>query len=751
MGAQCVYVQHDKPFRYSEGGSTVTRGSAWSAPGCHLGCGVIMRTDGEGNLVSVEGDPENPFNQGRLCPRCAATLEAVNSPYRLDRPMRRDKGRRGDPEAWEYVSWDEAYDAIVENFERIKEEYGAESVTFWEGTGRDISAWISRLAWSFGSPNFLPPLNGLACYGPRVYGCVTLSGSFWVGDYSQQFADRYDNPQWKCPEVILVWGNNPIVANSDGAYGHWVVDCMKRGSKIIVIDPRCTWLASRADLWLQIRPGTDAAVALAMANVMIEEGIYDKEFVDCWVAGFDEYAANAANYDAERVAALAWIEAEDIRRAARLYAGADGGLIQWGVALDQKDEAIPSCQSVAALMMITGNIDNPGGMIKPPEVLMYLNGWGEELLADEQKAKKLGPNKYPFYNLGVAVAGADVVIEAMETGEPYPIKGAWIQTTNFLTCMGVDPERTKRAFETLDFIVGVDPFMTPTLQALADVVLPVCMYPERNGIRCGDGCQRIETINKAVDAEGPKSDMEINLELGRRLNPEGWPWDNVEDMFSSIYEGIGLSFDEAREVAPGYMPFEYYKYKTGKLRPDGSVGFNTPSGRLELYSHLMEGMGLPPLPVYSEPTPSPYSTPELYEKFPLVLTTGARRWGLFHAENRQFPHLRALHDEPTVQMHPDTAAQAGVRDGDWVWVEGPKGLTGEVERVKRMVEVTPILDPRVVSTDHAWWHPEGDPKNLYDVFDLNVNKLMPWGCGPSGIGANYKSLLCRIYRVGEGE
>lgn len=751
MGVQCTYAQHEKPFRYSESGTTITRGSAWSAPGCHLGCGIIMRTDEDGTLISVEGDPENPFNQGRLCPRCAATVEAVQSPYRLRHPMMRAKERRGDPEAWEEVSWDEAYDVIVENFERIKKEYGAEAVTFWEGTGRDISAWISRLAWSFGSPNFLPPLNGLACYGPRVYGCVTLSGSFWVGDYSQQFADRYDNPQWKCPEVILVWGNNPVVANSDGAYGHWVVDCMKRGSKLIVIDPRCTWLASRAELWLQIRPGTDAAIALAMANVMIEEELYDKEFVDCWVAGFEEYAQNAAQYDPETVAEIAWIEAEDIRRAARMYAQADGGLIQWGVALDQKDEAIPSCQSVAALMMITGNIDNPGGMIKPPEVLMYLNGWGEELLSEEQKAKKLGPNKYPFYNLGVAVAGADVVIEAMETGEPYPIKAAWIQTTNFLTCMGVDPERTKRAFEKLDFIVGVDPFMTPTLQALADVMLPVCMYPERNGIRCGDGCQRIETINKAVDPGDTKSDMLINLELGRRLNPEGWPWETVEEMFSSIYEGIGMSFDEAREVAPGYMPFEYYKYKTGKLRPDGNVGFNTPSGRLELYSYVMESMGLPPLPSYTEPTPSPYSTPDLYEEFPLVLTTGARRWGLFHAENRQFPHLRALHDEPTVQMNPATAEAAGVKDGDWVWVEGPKGLTGSVERVKRIAEVTPIIGPRVVSTDHAWWHPEGDPKNLYDVFDLNVNKLMPWGCGPSGIGANYKSLLCRIYKVERGE
>ncbi len=749
MDDQYIFVEHDKPFRYEDGETIVTRGSAWSAPGCHLGCGVLIRTDKQGNLIDVEGDPDNPFNQGRLCVRCIATKEAVQSPYRLQYPMKRDKAERGNPDAWQEISWDEAYDTIIEEFNNVKENYGAEAVTFWEGTGRDISAWISRLAWSFGSPNFLPSLNGLACYGPRVYGCFTLSGSFWVGDYSQQFADRYDNPQWKCPEVILVWGNNPVVANSDGAFGHWATDCMKRGSKLIVVDSRCTWLAAKAEVWLQVRPGTDAAVALAMANVMIEEDLYDKEFVELWCTGLDEYSANAANYAPEDVAEYAWVDADDIRAAARMYAAADGGVIQWGVVLDQKDEAIPSCQAVAALMMITGNIDNPGGMIKPPEVLMYLNGWGAELLPEEQAAKKLGPNKYPFYNAGVAVAAADVVIEAIETDQPYPIKAAWIQTTNLLACMGVDPERTLEAFKKLDFIVGVDPYMNPTLQALADIMLPVCMFPERSGIRCGDGCQRIETINKAVDPGNTKSDMQINLELGKRFNPEGWPWDTVEEMFSNIYGSTGLTFEEAQAAAPGYMPFEYYKYKSGKLRPDGSPGFNTPSGRLELWSGMMASFGLDPLPIYKEPSVSPYSTPELYKDFPLVLTTGARRWNTFHAENRQTPHLRAMHSEPAVQMHPDTAASLGVSEGEWVWLEGPKGTTGDVARAKRVVEITPIIDPRVVSTDHGWWHPEGDPKKLYDVMDLNINKLMPWGCGPSGIGANYKSLLCRIYKVEE--
>lgn len=744
-----TFVGHDKPFQYADGDLTVTRGSAWSAPGCHLGCGVLMYTDQDGKLVKVEGDPENPFNEGRLCVRCLAVPNAVNNPERIRKPMKR-AGQRGE-DKWEEMTWDEAFDLIEKKFKHYKENFGAESVTFWQGTGRDIAAWITRLAWSFGSPNYGPSLNGLACYAPRVYGCIALSGSFWVGDYSQQFADRYDNPQWKRPDVILVWGNNPLPANSDGAYGHWVVDCMKRGSKVITVDPKVTWLGSRSELMLQVRPGTDAALALAMGNVIIEEGLFNKSFVENWCMGFDEYKEVVKDYTPEKAAEICWIEADDIRKAARMFAKANGAIIQWGVALDQKEEAVTACQAVASLLMLTGNIDNPGGMIKPPEVLMYLNGWGFDLISQEQYAKRLGPDKYKFYNAGVPAASAECMIEAMETGEPYPLKAAWIQTTNPLTCMGVDPQRTLEAFKKLDFIVVVDPFKTPTLMALADVVLPVAMFPERNGIRCGDGAQRIETINKAVIDPTLKSDMEINLELGRRLSPDAWPWDNVEDMFSAVYESVGMTFEEAQEQAPGYVPFEYYKYKTGKLRPDGQPGFMTPTGKLELWSNLMDAVGLPPLPAYEEPVPGPITTPELFEEYPFVLTTGARRFNTFHAENRENPYLRRIHSEPAVQIHPAAAQRLGLSEGEWVWVEGPKGMTGDIGRCKRVVEITPTILEGVVSTDHAWWHPEGDPEKLYDVFELNVNQLMPWGCGPSGMGANYKCLLCKIYKVEEGE
>jgi anaerobic selenocysteine-containing dehydrogenase len=749
MKDQLVGIEHDTPFSYTEDDLTITRGSAWSAPGCHLGCGVLMYSK-EDQLVKIEGDEKNPYNQGRLCVRCLGSIETVNNPGRILYPMKRSRENRG-KDLWERISWEEAYDTIEERFNHYKNTFGAETVTFWQGTGRDIAAYISRLAWSFGSPNYFFSLSSVSCYGPRIFACNVMSGSFWVGDYSQQFIDRYDNPTWEAPGVVLVWGNNPIVANSDGAFGHWVTDCMQRGSKVLTVDPRCTWLAANSEVWLQVRPGSDGALALSLAQVMIEEELYNKEFVDCWTFGFDEFASYVAEFTPEHASTITWVPAQKIRDAARMIAQSKSTLLQWGVALDQRQDCVDGARAVFSLMLLTGNIDNPGGMVVPPELLKYITGWGNELLPDEQKERKLGNDLIVFKNL-MACASTSTCIETMLTEKPYKLKAAWIQTVNELACGGVETEKTLEAFNTLEFNVVVDLFKTPTVMALADIVLPVTTFTERNGIRCGDGTQRAETINRATIPAGEcKSDQEICLELGRRFNPDGWPWDTVEDMFSFILSEIGYSFYEVQERAPLYLPFEYKKYEKGLLRPDGSQGFATPSGRLEFYSQILAYFGLEPLPKYLEPPFTPLSRPDLYEEYPLVLTTGARRWNTFHSENRNSPHLRALHPEPTVQIHPQTAAKLGLRDGEWAWVEGPCGSKGEVGRAKRIVEITPIIDPRVVSTDHGWWHPEGDPKNLYDVVDLNINNIVSWELGSTGVGANYKALLCKIYRVKDGE
>ncbi len=741
-------VEHEKPFKYDEDGLHVTRGSAWSGPGCHIGCGVLLYTDDEGKLVKVEGDPENPYNQGRLCNRCLALTEVVYNPDRVTTPMRRDPAHRGQ-DKWVDITWDEALDLVYEKFTEIKENYGAWSIPFVQGTGRDIAAWITRLAWSFGSPNYMFNMSGMACYLPRVAGCAATTGNFWVGDFSQQFPDRYDDPAWVPAEYIMVWGNNPLVANSDGFYGHWMVDVMKRGSKLIVVDPRLTWLASKAEWWLQVRPGTDAALALGMLNVIISEDLYDHDFVDRWCYGFDELAQTAAAYPVDKVAEITWVPAEKIVGAARAWAGAENGIVQWGLAVDTTKESLPAAQAIGALWQVCGFCEKPGCMIVPPEILAYSGGFGGELVTPEMDAHRIGLDKYSLLKFGFQVASSDEVMKTLETEEPYKLHGAWLQTTNFLTCTSPDPERSMRAWRTLDFIVVVDMFMTPTAMALADVFLPACTYAERDGIRVGDGAQRGETINKVCQVGACKSDMQINLELGKRFNPEAWPWKDDKEMFSSVIACTGYTFEELQQVAPAYIPFEYGRHEKGLLRPDGQPGFNTQTGRIELWSTFYHNAGLSPVPYFEEPTESPAATPDLYDEYPFVLTTGARNWFMFHSEHRQVPHLRAGRPWPLVQINPKAAERIGVHDGEWVWLENERG------RCKRVVECTNIMDERVVMSDHGWWFPEapGEEKDgLFSMLDLNVNKLLnSYVPGKSGFGANYKSMLCKIYPAKDGE
>lgn len=736
---------HKKPWRYkTEDGLTVTRGAAWSGPGCHIGCGVLLYTDESGKLVKCEGDPENPFNRGRLCVRCLDVTESVYNKTRQLQPMKRLRENRG-KDAWEKISWDEAYDLVSENFLRFREESGPESVAFFQGTGRDIAPWITRFAWSFGSPNNVFGMSGQSCYGPRVAGQMAVCGSFFVGDYSQQFVDRYDNPHWKCPEVIVVWGNNPLVTNSDGLYGHWVVDCMKRGAKLIVIDPRRIWLANRAELYLPVRPGTDAALALSIINVIIEEDLYDHEFVDCWCYGFNELAEVAKAWDPERAEEVCWCPADKIRAAARMIARADGAVNQWGVAPDMQKQATNAGHAITDIFAITGNIDNPGGNICPEYILMYFNGWGREFLDPAKRAARIGDDKYPMVANAYSKAMFDEVMKAIDTGEPHVMRGAWLQTVNTLVNSAPNPAFVVRAMRKLEFVAAIDLYMTPTIMELADVFLPVATFAERQGIRIGDGVQRAEAINRAVDQSvdgiDVRSDMQVNMELGKRFRPEAYPWDRVEDMFSAVFAETGKTFEEVREEGPIYIPFRYYKYKDGGLREDGQPGFNTATGRIELWSTYFSSLGLSPLPEMIEPVHSPYSTPDEYEEYPVVLTTGARNWSLFHSEHRQVPRLRAMHPNPIVRINSRLAERFSVRDGDWVWLRNQYG------RCKRQIIVDEGMMDGVASADHGWWMPElggSEEEGLFGAFEYNCNMLFKFNPGDSGFGCDYKCMLCTI-------
>ena len=738
-------------IEWQEGDYTVIRGTARTPPGCHNDCGVLMYVK-DGKLEKVEGDPDCPYNKGRLCTRCLALPDYVYHSERILHPMKRAKEDRG-KDKWEQCSWDEAYAIIEKEMGEIAEKYGPESVVFGQGTGRDI-LYLFRLAYSYGSPNEGNPwFTGQACYLPRVASMALMLGAPTVADCAQFLPQGYDDERYTVPECMIIWGCNPVWCNSDGFFGHWVTDLMKLGMKTIVIDPQCSWLAAHADMWLRVRPGSDGALAMGMLRVIMEEKLYDAEFCDYWVYGLEALEERCMEYDLDKVSELTWVPKEQIIEAARMYAAAKPATIHWGVAIDHTTGGVEAAHAITCLWTITGNLDVPGGNVMGPpcwgiEQANWTGGWGyDELLTDQQKAARFGVEQYPMFRTGYLNPQPDVATQALMTGEPYEIHGLWLQTSNFSVGMGAQAQTYIDYYRKLDFIVDADLFMTPIAMELADVFLPVATYPERLGF---GGMQPyfIGAINPAIDRVGEcKSDMQIIWEVGRMFNPDAWPWETEEQIMDSLLAQGGFTWQELREATWKYPQFEYRKYEKGLLRSDGKVGFNTPTGRAELFSTAYNAMGYNPLPSYVESSQTPLSMPEEAEKFPYILTSGARIPFFFHSEHRQISKLRTLHPDPLIYMHPNTGAAKGVKEGDWVWIENMYGKT------QYKVSFNESYDERVLQAEHGWWFPEEGPEDKgfgpYGEWKSNVNMLISLGCGPTGFGGGYKTMICDFYKVEE--
>ncbi len=735
-------------WQYQEGEYTVTRTANWSGPGCHNGCNVLLYTDKDGKLVKVEGDPQAPYNNGRLCMRCLNMPEAVNHPDRLKYPLRR-AGERGENK-WERITWEEAYDEIEAQVRSIWDEYGPESIVAMEGTGRNAIWQVPYLCHAaFKSPNFsLGFLSGSACYLPRSASAAVQSGEQQILDASQTRPLRYDDPDYERPEVVVVWGNEPLRSNPDNFFGHWIVDLMKLGTKLIVVDPSLTWLASKAEIWLRVRPGTDAAMALGWINVLIEDDLLDHDFIDKWTYGFDKLAARAAEWSPERAAEVCWVDADDIRAAARMYGNAKPAGVQWGLAIDQQPSGIAAAHAIASMTAITGNLDVPGGnMIMRNAYNMSIHySIGIEEIDPDVWEKRLGAGISVLYAYGSCTAQEDSILRAIEMEEPYPIRMMWLQSTNPIANMAAEAPRVYQAMKKIPFTVVVDLFMTPTAVAFADLVLPAAMSCERNSIRAW--WTPLRSINQATSYYEAKSDETIIIELGARLNPEVFgKFKNDIDYLNWNLTGDGIypgDFLSLREKVFEFDPFllNTRKYEQGLLREDGAPGFNSPTGRFELSPTLFEAADYDSVPYHVEPSRSPYSTPELYKEYPLVLTTGFRSWEFFHSEHRQLKVHRAQHMYPFVEMHSETAAKNGLTAGQWAWIENDLG------RCRQIVKINDTLDPRVIRAEHGWWFPEDKPEDLFHVFDCNINNLIPmFHNSPTGYSAPYKCQLAKVYPV----
>jgi anaerobic selenocysteine-containing dehydrogenase len=700
---------------------------------CHGGCGTLV-TVRDGAVESVKGDPDHPVNKGKLCSKAGApSIEQLYHEARIDQPMMRI-GPKGSMQ-WKVVSWEAAVRFIARKMLAIREQHGAEAVSFARGVSMNNNQIVTRLANVFGTPN-IASIN-YYCYGPRVAACtLTASGKFsGRGWDSVAIPDFYGKPA-----CIVEWGSQKRIANDHGLIGHTpVTDALRAKPFSIIVDPRRPSACGPGHIWLPIRPGSDGAMALGWANVIISEGLYDRTFVEKWCHGFAEYKSLVSEWTPERAGAVTGCDPVQIRAAARAYATTKPATMAWGTGSDHIGRnAVQANRAILALIGITGNLDIPGGnCFWPSPRLADTERW--DALSEEQAAKRIGADRFKCLTLRPTIyAHPPSLFKTILTEKPYPVKAMIVIGNNPAVCYPNTGEVTA-ALRKLDLLVVSEIFMTPTA-ALADIVLPAASNLERDEPRLymhikGPGGTHMDTSTRAVaQVAERRSDWDFIVSLAHELGYKK-EFESVEAIASEALAPLGMSWEEFRQCENILEPIVYRKYE--------QEGFGTPTGKFELWSTKLEEWGYDPLPGHVEPAESPLSRPDLAEKYPLVLNTGVRTPMYWNSNGHPLSTLRRLLPEPLIEMHRETANARGIEDRAFAWVETPHG------KLKMRVHLTDRIRTDVVSIPHGWWQP-ADRGPDFGIFDVCANILLGSdqdACDPILGSSPLKAMLCQVSPV----
>jgi anaerobic selenocysteine-containing dehydrogenase len=699
---------------------------------CPAGCGVqVYVADGEiQRQVPLRGHP-----QGSVCPRGMAAPEIVYSPDRILYPQRR-VGARGEGR-FERITWDQAYDLIVDRFHEIIRRNGPEALAIYTGRGNfefglnetfapsgTVESSANAVLFPLGSPNSTGV--GSLCY--VSYGMVAARACF--GDYLRNMYEDIENA-----DLILIWGENPAT-DSPPLNLRRIKAAQRRGAQVIVIDHRRSESAQalRAE-WIGVRPGTDGALALAVLQVLIAEGLYDRDFVINWTHGFDELREYVLDFTPERVEQITRVPATIIRSLARRIAASKGCAVLTYTGLEYSNTGLQAIRALWIMQAVAGHLDVPGGKLFRMRERLQLN---RLLTSPPAQPLPIGAREYPLYYEVRNEAHAALLPRAILEGEPYPIRSLIISGASIITAWP-DPDLWRRALSALDFLVIVNRFPTADAQ-YADLLLPATTLFEIESYMIYDGW--IQLRQRVIPPRGEaRNDYLIFAELARRLG-YGHLWPQSEEaMIEYALSGTGITI-EALRAHPEGLPFpipemHYRKYASGELRPDGKPGFQTPSGKMEITSEWLRAYGYDALPVYIEPTEGPISNPHLAQRYPLVFNSGARTQNAFRSQHFNIPSLVARQPWPLVHMHMEDAQARGIQDGDDVYVVSPRG------RAPFKASVSTDILPGVVEVSMGGGGPLGPPAWQ----QANVNALTDFNNREGILGFPvYKALLCDVVK-----
>jgi anaerobic selenocysteine-containing dehydrogenase len=675
--------------------------------GPSAGCGIYAYVK-DGRFTRIEGMKESPLNKGKCCPKAHAAPEWVYSPDRLRYPMRRvgskEKGR------FERVTWDEALDTIAEKLKEQKEKFGAESLGILSPARRSYSEYLYRFLMAHGSPNYCH--SGICAMQNAFSFAYTLGVPRPVADY-------------KNSDLIIIWGKQPVYSGASKGATRSLVEARERGATIVAIKPTMEPDGALADIWVPIRPGTDAALALAMLNLVILENLFDADFVSRWCHGFEELRGHTEQYTPAWAEQITGVPADRVREVARLYALTKRATIDPGNGLEHASSASDTARSIAILIAVTGHLDRPGGNIVPVGSTMpppksvhlrerYTQEWVDKLVAPEF------PRPFQPFLEGTSSAYFRA-IESVLTEKPYPLRTIVAPGTQ-PTVSTRGSKRVVEALQKVDFFVVIDVMRTAEM-AYADVVIPVAT-PYETDHPFEFTANWIMARNKVIEPLGEyKSMYEFWLDLGVRMGYGSDFWNgSMENCLNEQLAPLGMTIDELRTHPTGIVypmkPMVYEKYE--KIFSSRTILLSKkpylPQGKVAIYNTTFEGEGFSPLPAWHEPPESPTATPELLKAYPLVFSD-------FHTSKvynagwlRNVPSLREILPYPTIQMHPDTARERGIEEGDWVIVESPHGW------MKLKAELIPGIRPDTVMALHGWWqgcHELGLPD--YPILDGGAN------------------------------
>jgi anaerobic selenocysteine-containing dehydrogenase len=680
-------------------------------------CGYQCAIDAyvkDGRLIKVEGTEGNPGNQGTLCSKGAASRQWIYSRERLQTPLLRT-GDRGEG-AFTPISWEEALERIASRLLKIKGESGPESVVFYAGYPKVMRPFLKRLAHTFGSPNYCTESS--VCYLGFNLATLLISG-YMLGPVG--------GAEVKNTQCILNWATNPLYSSAPS--GVHFFNALDRGAKLIDVGPLKTPLSERADIHLRLRPGTSGALALGMAHVIIEEGLYDRTFVEHWTLGFDEYRTYAKIFTPEVVERITGVPKEKMIAAARLYATTKPAAVTMSSnTTTHHTNGVQNHRAITALIGLTGNFDCRGGN-HPVPTTYYARATGlknrehefEQTRPWEDMPPRIGQQQYPIWCKMYPQAQAVVVPEQIQTDKPYPLRAILGFGLNYQLWPGSG--EMKRSLKKLDFIVNVDLFLTESCK-LADIVLPACSSFERHElfISASRHAMWIEPVIPPVGQS--REDVDIIIDLAKRMTPEDQLMaQGHEACMEWIFAPADVKIAELKKHPGGMMlegrpvtPYEQYR----------AAGFPTPSGKMEFTSLVLKEFGFDPLPTYQEPKLSPVSTPEVAKTFPLILTTGSRLPMYCHSRTFRVPWLRKLRPDPAADINPQDAKARGIGANEWVLLATPKGA------IRVRANVTECVPPGVVNMLHQF--PGADVNEIID----------PDYRDPISGYPGFKSLLCEV-------